>query len=211
MSDEPEESAGSGSAALVSAESLHFLAALWSELQRRGEDMSRFDHPAASFLPAIASGNLLPELLLQFGHTPRKFALFAQLSPADQAKLVHPDATVDLVIWDSGEARVVKKRPEDLTLAETMQLIETGDGAPAAEEMNGVTPLFPRERQRAPANDASGAAICSDDALFDLLGLEPCERAEIRASADARGETVADHVKNLCIASGIMRPDEPVG
>lgn len=71
----------------LTANHLLYLAAVWSELERRGEDLSNLRVGFAGWLPAIAAGTVAPEVVVAFAGQPRKLRAIAKLPVAEQEKI----------------------------------------------------------------------------------------------------------------------------
>lgn len=86
----------------ITARHLVRLAAIWAELERRGEDLSNLRSGLWSYMRAIAAGNLRPEIVVQYaGHTMLLNRL-ATLQLEDQDRLL-ADKTVPLVEYQDGQ------------------------------------------------------------------------------------------------------------
>jgi hypothetical protein len=81
------------------ADHLRYLAAVWKELESRGEDMTRLRGGACAYLPLIASGAVLPEVVERYLGKPVCRAI-ASLPVERQAELVADDAAVPLAVYE---------------------------------------------------------------------------------------------------------------
>lgn len=106
------------------AAGLRRMAVIWVELKERGEDMSAFTNPLLSFLPAVASGKLEPEMLLIYGGRSDVLSKIATLVPEEQKRLASGEGRVQIIDTVKGAARSV--RLMDLTIPKLNQII--GDG-----------------------------------------------------------------------------------
>lgn len=64
------------------------VAMIWRELTRRGEDMSRHRFALARFMLPLASGRLLPALVVQMSGQPRALDRLAELPVDEQRRLL---------------------------------------------------------------------------------------------------------------------------
>ena len=71
----------------LTARHLLYLAAVWRELERRGEDLSDLRSGIGVYLPAIAAGSVLPETVVRFAGKPTLLRAVAALTPDEQRRL----------------------------------------------------------------------------------------------------------------------------
>ncbi len=71
----------------VSATGLLRLAMVWSELERRGEDLTAVRTTFGRWLPRVATGVLLPELVIQFAGRPSVLDAVAALPVTEQRQV----------------------------------------------------------------------------------------------------------------------------
>ena len=84
------------------AEHLKYLAAIYDELDRRGEDMSAFRGGYYAYLKRIASGTLMPEVMQRFLGT-AVCGRVASLPIAQQKDLLNNGASVPLAVFQDGQ------------------------------------------------------------------------------------------------------------
>jgi hypothetical protein len=78
------------------------VAAIWVELERRGEDLSDLRSGLNVYLPAIAAGTVLADTVVRFSGKPQLLKAIAQLTPIHQQTLLD-GGTVPLVINEQGK------------------------------------------------------------------------------------------------------------
>lgn len=67
---------------------LNYLAKVWAELSRRGEDMSALRSDMGYYLGRIAAGKLAAEAVVTFAGQPARLRKMYALSPAEQVEVV---------------------------------------------------------------------------------------------------------------------------
>lgn len=78
------------------------LAAVWVELERRGEDLSDLRSGLNVYLPAIAAGTVLADTVVRFSGRPILLKAIAQLTPEHQQTLLD-GGSVPLVVSEQGK------------------------------------------------------------------------------------------------------------
>jgi hypothetical protein len=71
------------------AKQLLYCAAVWAELELRGEDLSDLRSGLGFYLPLIASGAVIPEVVVKFAGQPTILRAVAALPVADQTRLAN--------------------------------------------------------------------------------------------------------------------------
>ncbi len=64
------------------------LAAVWVELERRGEDLTQLRGGIGVYLPAIAAGTVLPETVVRFSGQTTLLRAIAALTPTEQQRIL---------------------------------------------------------------------------------------------------------------------------
>jgi hypothetical protein len=85
----------------VTARHLLYLAAVWRELESRGEDLSRLRTGIAAYLPLIAGGAVLPETVVRFVGKQHLLRRIAAL-PGDKQEELLGRGTVPLAVYQDG-------------------------------------------------------------------------------------------------------------
>jgi len=88
----------------TTAREVERLAAIWIELERRGEDMSSFRTGIARYLPAVAAGRLASEAVIRLAGNQTTLRALAALEPEEQRRLL--DAGTVEVAGESGPRSV---------------------------------------------------------------------------------------------------------
>jgi hypothetical protein len=171
-----------------SAKGLKKAAEAWVALRDRSYDMRSLQGPFTHYFPAIASGKLLPEVILTFGGSITLVGLVADLVPEEQKALVKAGATIP-VLKPNGE--VVEATPTELPVATARQVF--GGGAirtpeqqrahlpasfPSARPAEPVLPPRPFVVPKLPAGTSLGEAMRS-------AGYEPPEARALQIAVDA--------------------------
>jgi hypothetical protein len=82
--DTPTLRAALGDALRLTVRHLVYVAAIWKELEHRGEDLTPLRQGIGAYLPAIASGEVLAETVVNFAGRPGLLRTVAALPPAEQ-------------------------------------------------------------------------------------------------------------------------------
>lgn len=83
----------------VTAVHLVHLAAIWRELESRGVDLSGFRTGLMAYLPAIASGSVIPDVIIKFAGNSRLLSKIGKLPENEQQRLIEYD-TISVVTAD---------------------------------------------------------------------------------------------------------------
>lgn len=86
----------------LSARSLLRTAAIWAELERRGEDLSPLRSGIMAYLPLIAAGAVLPETVVLFAGSQTHLRAVASL-PADQQRRIADGEPVPMAVNQGGQ------------------------------------------------------------------------------------------------------------
>lgn len=124
----------------VTTKALYRAAYVWRELERRGEDLSDLKKKGlCAFLPMIADGKLLPEIVIQLNGSKAAVTHTSRLLIEEQRKLL--DAGEVEVRRDSGE--VARVKIEKLSPREFERAIDPKAGKiiPVAEQVAPRTTL----------------------------------------------------------------------
>lgn len=118
----------------ITARGLAYLAVVWAELERRGEDLSDLRTGLALYLPQIASGRLDPEAVVHFAGQKTVLKFIATLSREEQQRL-SKGANVQIIdVTEEGEI-VEKFLPaRALTAAQATQVFDDGRIRSVAEQ-----------------------------------------------------------------------------
>lgn len=78
------------------------IAAIWAELERRGEDLSSLRTGIGTYLPAIAAGTVTPEAVVAFAGRESVLRKIATLPPDEQRRLAAGGTVLLVVGSESG-------------------------------------------------------------------------------------------------------------
>lgn len=102
------------------SEGIMRIALIIGHLRERGVDVSGYlAAPLFRFLPAVAAGRLLPEVMLKFGHNDQIIALVQGLVVEEQRKVVSDNSKIELVVRTHGkEPETREVSPLDMSIAQ---------------------------------------------------------------------------------------------
>lgn len=218
----------------VTARHLLRLAAVWQELERRGEDLSDLRSGLVVYLPLIATGSVLPEVVVRFAGNQTLLRAVSQL-PADQQRRIVDGEPVPLAVR-SGDGYTHRMLPAHaLTNSQVRQVFGERVIRTEAQQIAILTaarqppPARTPRRGNARADRRSGVvmvghrAVLPTDlllALADLKGanedppaadapsvsarLTPAEHETIRQRAAAANVPIATVVRNALKATGMI-------
>ena len=121
------------------------VAAIWAELERRGEDLSDIRFSLAAYMPAVAAGRLLPEVVVALSGRQRTLNIVADLAIDDQRRLINGEP-ITLVTTDA----TVQRSLDDMTFSEITRVIRDGQIRTEAEQRLAMDRLDRRRRQERP-------------------------------------------------------------
>ena len=192
-----------------SSEGLREAACIWCALKDRGRNMDDLQGPFVEYFPAIATGQLLPQVLFTCGGSLKLVEVIATLVPEDQAKLMQPSAEVRVLLPTGA---VEQRKPADLPIAVARQVFGDGRIRTPEEQRPFVAPPRqpsnpPKERQEAisfrqplvipptPDRTALGAALAnagyqSPEARLLQLGVDAWAKWPQAAAGGARRDFV---------------------
>ena len=87
----------------MSAKHLVYLAGIWAELEKRGEDLSELRTGLAAYLPQIAAGQLDASAVIRFAGQPTVLRSISSLPPARQKALATGEPVRVLTVNAAGE------------------------------------------------------------------------------------------------------------
>lgn len=180
----PELRAELAAAIGLTARHLMHLAAVWAELERRGEDLSDLRTGIGVYLPAIAAGTVTPEAVVAFAGQPTLMRAVASLPP-DQQKRLASGGTVP-VVEKQGDSYTHRMLPASaLTAGLARQVFGERTIRTEAEQIALLTPAIkPPKPGRAPKR---GKLRADRDKGTILLGRRVLPLADVLAAvADLR-------------------------
>lgn len=109
----PELRAELARAITITSQSLAYLAAIWQELEVRGEDLSSLRFGLSNYLPLIAQNKLSAELVVKYAGQKTLLQAISQL-PIEIQNEINANDVVDLAILDGDHPRVEKTHLAEL-------------------------------------------------------------------------------------------------
>lgn len=127
------------------SETIMEMAVIWAELECKGYHTSEITTPFLSFLPDVASGKLVPEILLRYASNPGLVAVLSRLNPEDQRPLADPNALLSVA---NHEGKAESKRVHEVPLFQfERQLIHEREGRiRTIAEQQSYLPAAPKAR-----------------------------------------------------------------
>lgn len=176
----------------ITAHGLAYLAAVWAEPERRGEDLSDLRVGLAQYLPAIAAGRIAAEAVATFAGQSTVLKRVARLSLDDQRRLAAGEpvpvvsASADGQYTERSLPLRVLTAPQVATVIDEFGRIRT----PIEQRQHLRQTARPPRPVATPARTAeirgAVAAISDDDlralaasrrlAIVPMCAAEPCER-----------------------------------
>lgn len=120
-----------------SAQHLAYLATIWAELERRGEDLSDLRTGLAVYLPQIAAGRLDAEAVIRFAGQPTVLRSIAGLPLERQQALAHGEAVKVLTVDGSGRF-AESEIPAYALTASQARMVFDGDKIFSSEEQRAM-------------------------------------------------------------------------
>lgn len=145
----------------LTAQKLMRCAAIWQALEQLGEDMSGIKDGFTFYLPHIAAGSVLPELVVAFARQPALLKRLSRLTPDDQRRMVDGEPVPFVV--KPGELRMLPVRC--LTSRQVKQVV--GDGAIFTEREQIARLCDPP--QKAKPGKAARVGRCRVDRMAGLI------------------------------------------
>lgn len=174
----------------VTARHLVHLAAVWAELERRGEDLSDLRTGIGVYLPAIAAGTVAPEAVVAFAGQPTLLRAVTSLPPDEQKRLAS-GGTVPVVVRQ-GDAYTHRMLPASaLTAGLARQVFGERSVRSEAEQIAVLTTAAPRAKADRPPKRGKLRADRGKGVL--LLGRRQLAVADaVAALADLRSPDTDD-------------------
>ena len=119
-----------GKAIGLTARAITYVAVIWAELTRRGEDLSEYKFALADYMLSVADGRLLPEAVAQLAGRLRTLEAVAQL-PVERQKYLVEGGTVEVLKPDGA---VTPRTLDSLTFTEVARVIRAGSILTPAEQ-----------------------------------------------------------------------------
>jgi len=143
--DTPALRAELASALGLTSRHLLYLAAVWSELERRGEDLSDLRSGIGVYLPLIATGQVLPETVVRFAGQPTLLRSVAGLPIPEQRRLA--DGEPIALVVRQGDSYTHRMLPAHaLTAAQSRVVFGDRTIRSEAEQIALLTSALPRDK-----------------------------------------------------------------
>lgn len=191
----------------VTAETLVYLAAIWEELERRGEDLSSLRSGVSAYLPMIASGRADPAAVVAYAGQPTLLRAITQMPLEEQARLA-AGGDVPLVILDENGNRATKNiAPVMLSAAEVRRVFAPGAIRSPQEQARILEAQ--QTRRRPPKRLSPSIAALSgfdppqlrDDARQTSFLLNESEHEALKIAAAKLNISVRDMVRRILIST----------
>ena len=125
----------------VTVSAIQRVAAIWAELERRGEDLSDIKFALAAYMRPVQAGRLLPEAVAQLAGRRRTLDAVASLPIEDQRRLIKGEA-IEVVSTD----RTRHKTLDEMTFPEIGRVIRDGMIRTVEEQRAGIERMETRRR-----------------------------------------------------------------
>ena len=138
----------------ISARDLLYLAAIWKELERRGEDLSDLKRGMGVYLPMIAAGVLDAEIVVKYaGHRMLLNAIAAL--PVSTQKTLVDGRPLPLVMYSENDGWASRDVPIGaMTVAQIKQVLDGGRIRTADEQFERLAKAGTKELRRRKAAHA---------------------------------------------------------
>ena len=165
----------------ITAKTLAYLAEIWRELERRGEDLSDLRSGLMLYLPLVASGRLEPELVVRCAGQTMLLRAASELPLDQQRELLRTGAQIATTDADR-QSVVVHKPLERLSAAEVRRLFSMGRVRAAQEQMQMLAPV-------------TGSRASKSVAI--TVTITQAEYEELKSRATARGKKTPTFVREI--------------
>lgn len=179
----------------LAEEYLREFADVWVELIDRGENLAKYTNPMFSFLPDVATGKLLPNLLWKYGNNVSLMKTISSLVPEEQEKISSASATIPVVTSD-GKIRNI--RPSEMRVKDLKRVIQDGRILSPKEQVKNAPKQAPPERAPRPRGEFNLEAHLADYQIEQL-----------RKGAKAEGVSVAEFIVVCLIEVGAINAEAP--
>ena len=186
----------------VTAENLLWLARLWRELERRGEDLRELRSGIRTFLPLIADGRLDAQTAVQFAGNVIMLRALATL-PIKEQKRIAAGGKIDVVMIRDKQPVTRAMRGDDMSVKMIRQVFAAGRTRSEEEQRALLTMLNPSEPHISVRSEMTSVRLNKDkvaiwrrlaerrnQTIGDLIAsaLDPIIQAEMTAEAARRAE-----------------------
>lgn len=111
----------------ISAQVITYLAQVWAELERRGEDLADLRNGLAQYLPLVASGQLCADVVVRFANNRAMVDAISRL-PIDEQRRMAAGGEVNIITpaGNDGEYTVQTRPATSLTSAQARLVFDIG-------------------------------------------------------------------------------------
>lgn len=191
----------------ITAAHMQHLAAIWRELERRGEDLSDLKSGLWSFMPLIARGDLKAELVVKYAGYTTLLRRLATLPLAEQENLLVDDV-VTVIEHVNGAWVEHRKALRDLRSTEALQVINERILPPAEQKRRALSIT-----QRSPRKVADKIVLQAQKLKLDTTAphktisatITEDEAAALSAAAQDAGVSVSRIVRAALDVSGLFK------
>jgi hypothetical protein len=173
----------------VTARSVERLALIWRELEARGEDMSVLRTGIATYLPAVASGRLVPEAVVRLAGNRSTLRAVSCLAPDEQRRVLSAEHVAIAAMVD-GKRTVTNKPLHLLTPVEASRAFDVTTGA-----------VIPADRQKV-AGPKRASLTTAESRL--VLMVPRSVHDKLHEAARAKGLTVQRLILNCLRENDII-------
>lgn len=150
-----------GRALNVSAQHLLYLAAVWQELQRRGEDLSELRVGLSQWLPQIAAGRVDANTVIRFAGSPTLLRAIAELPVPQQRAFADGEPVQVLTLDPTGQYRVAELPARDLTATQARIVFGAGS-VRSVDQQRALLDADRLARQRRQPSLATASKVRAD-------------------------------------------------
>lgn len=192
----------------ATAESLVYLAAIWAELESRGEDLSALRTGLSAYLPLIASGRADPAAVVAFAGQPTLLRAIVQLPIAEQQRLAAGGMVPVVVQTPEGVEAEREIAPTMLSAAEVRRVFAPGVVRSPAEQSQILRLSRGRSRRPAPPPPINARAAAGveppplpAETKQVVVPLAPSEHEALKITAARLDIPVSTLVRRLILMS----------
>lgn len=129
-------------ATAVTASNLVYMSQIWTQLEKRGVDMTPFRNGLLRFLPMIAGGEVIPEAVIKFAGNITLLNQVAKLPLERQAALAGGEP---VPVVDASTSTVRERKVEELTAREVKQVFGVNGQVRSVEQQQRLLKHAPRK------------------------------------------------------------------
>lgn len=168
----------------LTARHLLYLAAVWAELERRGEDLSALRSGLVVYLPLIAAKTVMPEVVVRFAGNQTLLRAVSMLPPEKQAKIAAGEPV--LVVERQGDKFAQRMLPvHTLTWHQAKQVFADRCIRTETEQIAYLNVVAPRDMRTPETLDLESLLSKAKDAV-KLVETATEKRAKKRAADELR-------------------------